>query len=256
MNESSVNVNDIDLSRHAVVEASAGTGKTYTIERLVQRLLLETNVSIDQILVVTFTEKATGELKVRLRTALERAARENAEDAERLQPALAHFDQAPIHTIHGFCHRMLQDFALEQGQDFAAQRADDIDLLKRLLREIQRKDWRREFGDQLKSILEGAGFDREAAGDWNDKVLRIAARYQPRAGHQLRPSFQEEWWRRLADADANPAGQLEVFTIARLRQRLRRHDRSGRREPRSRAEPRCRRFPRRVAAALSLWHRR
>ena len=58
----------VDLSRHALVEASAGTGKTYTIENLVVRLLTEEpDLHLQNILLVTFTEKATSELKVRIR---------------------------------------------------------------------------------------------------------------------------------------------------------------------------------------------
>src|SRR5260370_9917932 len=61
----------IPLDQHAVIEASAGTGKTYTIENLVVELLLKTDATIDRILVVTFTEKATSELRARIRATLE-----------------------------------------------------------------------------------------------------------------------------------------------------------------------------------------
>src|SRR4051812_6799098 len=57
--------------RHAVVEASAGTGKTYILEHLVVDLILSRGASIDQILVVTFTEKATAELGTRIRRKLD-----------------------------------------------------------------------------------------------------------------------------------------------------------------------------------------
>ncbi|MGR3178574.1 MAG: UvrD-helicase domain-containing protein, partial [Candidatus Anammoxibacter sp.] len=61
------NCNEIDLNKHALIEASAGTGKTYTIENLVVRMLLEKEVNLENILLVTFTEKAAGELKTRIR---------------------------------------------------------------------------------------------------------------------------------------------------------------------------------------------
>src|SRR5258708_33630618 len=63
----------IPLDQHAVIEASAGTGKTYTIENLVVELLLKTDATIDRILVVTFTEKATSELRARIRATLDSA---------------------------------------------------------------------------------------------------------------------------------------------------------------------------------------
>ncbi|MCA9444599.1 MAG: UvrD-helicase domain-containing protein, partial [Candidatus Omnitrophica bacterium] len=56
------NPSDIDLTKHGVIEASAGTGKTYTLENLVVRILVEERVPIEKILLVTFTEKATGEM--------------------------------------------------------------------------------------------------------------------------------------------------------------------------------------------------
>ncbi len=62
---------DIDLTRHALIEASAGTGKTYTLENLVVRLLKERqDIAIENILMVTFTEKATSELKTRIQEKL------------------------------------------------------------------------------------------------------------------------------------------------------------------------------------------
>src|SRR5437763_1752638 len=117
MNETRASVENFDLDRHAVVEASAGTGKTYTIERLVLRLLTEEAVPLEQILIVTFTEKATGDLRTRLRGMLERAIQKNDDFGPALKHALDDFDQAPIFTIHGFCQRLLQEYALEQGQD-------------------------------------------------------------------------------------------------------------------------------------------
>lgn len=106
------------------LEASAGTGKTFAIEHLVVRLVLE-GIPIEQILVVTFTRKATRELKARIRKALERAQWElrtgqitsdylaAAPGNNQVDAALVCFDAAPIFTLHGFCHRMLTEFAFE-----------------------------------------------------------------------------------------------------------------------------------------------
>src|SRR5580704_908391 len=63
---------EIRAGVHAVIEASAGTGKTFAIEHLVVDVLLSGECAVDQILVVTFTEKATAELRVRIRQALEK----------------------------------------------------------------------------------------------------------------------------------------------------------------------------------------
>ena len=119
-------LNDILQSRHAVIEASAGTGKTFTIEHLFVELLRSAPITIDQILVVTFTEKATAELRSRIRRLIEDVLQGRSPveplsesqritiDAEaqlRLERSLWAFDRASIFTIHGFCQRMLTELA-------------------------------------------------------------------------------------------------------------------------------------------------
>ena len=61
---------------------------------------------------------------------LEKAVQKDDEFSPILKPALDHFDQAPIFTIHGFCQRLLQEYALEQGQDFGAALVDDFELFQ------------------------------------------------------------------------------------------------------------------------------
>jgi len=210
----------IDLDRHAVVEASAGTGKTYTLEQLVLRLLDERQVPLDQILLVTYTEKATGELKERLRAALEKKLASGTGPAAAWQAALNSFERASIHTIHGFCQRVLQEYAFENGQDFRAELVHDRDLLDSCLREIQRKHWRQEFGERLPLILELAGFTHKSGGEnWEDKVRQLVSRYRPACGHRLRPEPRADWLaalhrleddlrqlrRRIAGTDTLPA---------------------------------------------------
>lgn len=116
--------------RKVIVEANAGTGKTFSIENLYCQLLTkhEKKIPIERILVVTFTDAATAELKKRLRERLVKTA-ENSEEEEDVRnaarKALASFDLAPIFTIHGFCRRALEDFAFESGADLDAEMGDD-----------------------------------------------------------------------------------------------------------------------------------
>jgi exodeoxyribonuclease V beta subunit len=119
----------VDLRGRVLIEASAGTGKTYTIATLYVRLLLERELDVASILVVTFTRAATAELRDRIRARLvlslavlegqplekpdafaehlaQRAEVDPIEGARHralLVAALRDFDQAAIHTIHGFC---------------------------------------------------------------------------------------------------------------------------------------------------------
>jgi superfamily I DNA/RNA helicase len=108
-----------------VVEASAGTGKTFFIEHRVADLMIEQGADLEQILLVTFTEKATAELRARVRGQLDRlvhapagprpdvpAWRIDAATRAHLQRALWSMERAAISTIHGFCQRTLGDEAL------------------------------------------------------------------------------------------------------------------------------------------------
>lgn len=119
----------IDPLGHAVIEASAGTGKTYTLEHLVLELVRR-GAAIDRILVVTFTEKATREMRVRVR---ERLAAGSASEPS-LARALAGFDRAPISTIHGFCQRLLREHAFTSGRSFEPKHVDGRAAFGRALR--------------------------------------------------------------------------------------------------------------------------
>lgn len=133
------------------IEASAGTGKTYTIAMLVLRAVTQEAIDIDRILIVTFTRAAAAELQGRVRARLVEARDllmgrvgdydevllrwstifAGDEDlarkySARLQLAIVDIDRAGIFTIHSFCQRMLQEQALESGQLF------DVELLTSL----------------------------------------------------------------------------------------------------------------------------
>ena len=107
----------LDIRKPALLEASAGTGKTYAIEHLSLRLLLENeDLDFSSILVLTFTEKAAGELKEKIRNRLAWRLTQGGLPAAaqaRLKEAFLGFDRASIHTIHGFCQRVLRDYAFE-----------------------------------------------------------------------------------------------------------------------------------------------
>ena len=116
---------DFKLEGANLIEASAGTGKTYTISALFLRLILEKGLPVSEVLVVTFTRAATAELKQRLRNALVSAQRyiqtrtcsddtlqslfekalavtDESTFEGRVNTALRAFDEAAIFTIHGF----------------------------------------------------------------------------------------------------------------------------------------------------------
>ena len=127
----------VNISKHAVIEASAGTGKTYTLIELVMRLLLA-GMNIDKLLLVTFTEQATGELKARIRQRLweESELTTDVQLKRHLEDNLNQLNQAAIFTIHGFCQGALKEFAFEQGAVFEAEVVNDFDVWSLMLRKM------------------------------------------------------------------------------------------------------------------------
>ncbi len=154
-----------------LIEASAGTGKTFTISNLFLRLILEKGFDIRNILVVTFTDAATRELRDRIRQNLTEALSAFVRDDDlvsceneiirdiltaglaikdrkscmkQLKKAVVCFDEASIFTIHGFCSRMLSENAFESSLMF------DMELMKdqsRMIREITDDFWRINFSN-------------------------------------------------------------------------------------------------------------
>ena len=135
-----------------LVEASAGTGKTFAISMHVLRAIVELEIKVDQILVVTFTVAATEELRERVRSRLIGAKKglKDGEDAHDdvlrawnariedkkhavalLDLALLDIDCLGIFTIHGFCQRMLSEQPLESGQFFDIELRADIQMVRR-----------------------------------------------------------------------------------------------------------------------------
>jgi ATP-dependent exoDNAse (exonuclease V) beta subunit len=186
------------LDETLVVEAAAGTGKTTEmVDRLVN-VLAEGRGTVESIAALTFTEKAAGELKLRLRAGLEdarqRAAQGSAQRA-RLEDAIARLEEARLSTIHGFCNDLLHERPVEAG----------VDPRFEVLTEPQAhalyaqafKSW---LDEKLEDPPEGLrrALRRRAAFD-GDPVERLQ-----RAGWQLADwrDFRTPWQRRPFDRTA------------------------------------------------------
>ena len=164
-------LDEILRRRHAIVEAAAGTGKTFTIEHLIADLLRTTTLTIEEILVVTFTEKATAELRARVRKLIEdilsgASALAPAVDADkivideearlRLERALWIFDRAAIFTIHGFCQRVLTELAFLTGTRFDLEVVDAHRPFHRAFR-AELRERLADGGDLLQAWLREGG---------------------------------------------------------------------------------------------------
>ncbi|MBO6621025.1 MAG: exodeoxyribonuclease V subunit beta [Balneola sp.] len=155
----SLDVFNIQFNGLNLVEASAGTGKTYNITSLYIRALIDLGLSPSDILVLTFTEDATAELKQRIRSRIsecidafksgnaqndpflqELLKRDPKQSLKQLKSALFTFDESVISTIHGFCQKLLKEFSTELNvqSDFEIL-TDPSDLIQENIDEFWRK---------------------------------------------------------------------------------------------------------------------
>jgi exodeoxyribonuclease V beta subunit len=206
--------------RFVVVEASAGTGKTYFLENRVVDLILA-GAELAQILVVTFTDKAVAELRLRIRDLLDRLARQTADTAApgapcwelddaargRLRAAVTAFDHAPIFTIHGFCHRVLVDDAFAARRLFDQTQVADEVAFDAAFAALLRERFAREPAD--KELL-GAYLERGRSVDDLRRMLLKCAR----TGARARIRFDREaicaLGGELRDAFATPEARAGV----------------------------------------------
>ena len=202
---------------HAVIEASAGTGKTYALEHLVLELLLVRKLPIERILAVTFTDKAARELTDRVRSKLEELLRGGWREAPAsvpdelcwtidgqarrlLEQALFSFDMANISTIHAFCQRVLTDHAFTHRRLFDQVAIPPLSAFSDAFRAALREDFPR---------------DRRLS-PWLDLWLRQRGRIDPleellldcaKAGGRIRPELPDK---DLAEAAAAFAAGMPV----------------------------------------------
>ncbi|PIQ27965.1 exodeoxyribonuclease V subunit beta [bacterium (Candidatus Blackallbacteria) CG17_big_fil_post_rev_8_21_14_2_50_48_46] len=176
-----------------MIEASAGTGKTYTLVNLCLRLIAEKGYRVQELGVVTFTEAATQELtwrlRLRLKQALEALAQGSSEDPffkawlwhqdadlmQRLKQALRDLDLARISTIHAFCQWALSRFPLHSGQPFQIEVLSDQQVvLAQAVQDFWRQRMYRDGKSQLRPVLE-AGWTPECLQKEISPYLNLSA---------------------------------------------------------------------------------
>ncbi len=102
------------LEAHTVIEASAGTGKTFTIQEII-KVAIAQNVPIEKIAVITFTEKAAAELQQRIRSEIVKMNNPENGDNQLFELARQNFCNATIGTIHHFCRQILREYSHQAG---------------------------------------------------------------------------------------------------------------------------------------------
>ncbi|HEY1851317.1 MAG TPA: UvrD-helicase domain-containing protein [Candidatus Binataceae bacterium] len=219
---------------HVIIEASAGTGKTYTIEHLIIDLLRTTAKTIEEILVVTFTEKATAELRGRIRAAIENILRGPSADVQkmghawasvdesacrRLEHALATFEHAPIFTIHAFCNRVLTEFAFHSGARFNLELVDGRRTFRTTFRALLRE--RFAVDPLMRQVLE-EWLERKPIDDLENLLYEA---HRSRYHGVAQASAIEEVGQALAAKEAIGSRLVTDFYLPPLEQRLERDKR-------------------------------
>ncbi|PJZ70617.1 hypothetical protein CH373_06630 [Leptospira perolatii] len=203
---------EIDTTKHGFIEASAGTGKTFTIVFLVIKILrelffsegetdkpLENRTGIESFLVLTFTEKAASELRSRIRQGIEQWIQTLEQEHRRMNPTDSEafaaierereyfqlqrrkLDQAFISTIHGFCQRILSEYPLETGYPQISSLVPENTPAEEVLFLNMREEWaplfKKEQAKSLVSTLRNR-FDRGGlkgqGTTWEQNLLRLA----------------------------------------------------------------------------------
>ncbi|MEH7386035.1 UvrD-helicase domain-containing protein, partial [Bacillus sp. JJ1521] len=119
----------IVLDQNFLVEAGAGSGKTTSLVDRMVNLIYTGKASIDEIVAITFTKKASDELKTRFLTVLEKQCKEETDlDVRfRLEEALQNIEQSFIGTVHSFCARLLRERPVEAGLDVHFSEPEDTE---------------------------------------------------------------------------------------------------------------------------------
>jgi exodeoxyribonuclease V beta subunit len=215
-------LDSIKLDRHAIIEASAGTGKTFTIEHLVIDILLREPVTIEEILVLTFTERAAEELRQRLRAKIEDVLSNPCLDSRcnhlkernvweidsasrrRLTRALNAFDSASIGTIHGFFGRVLAEHAFAGGRPFVGELADGRALFGRAFKTALRRALALRPGDSAELL---AVWLERTPGEALDELERLLYKCHT-SRRRVEPLFSLEDLRRAIEK--NPLFELDI----------------------------------------------
>ena len=196
------------LGESLIVEASAGTGKTTELICRIVRVLAA-GTPVEKIVAVTFTHKAAGELKIRLRQELDKARAVCADSAERrhLEDALERLEEAAIGTIHGFCAQILHERPVEARLDPAFEELTEPEAGR--LRDRAFDWWFQQKLDAGSETLRRALARLAWRDQWQAETPPVdSLKY---AGRQLVEwrDYSEPWKRRVFDRPAHLRELLE-----------------------------------------------
>ncbi|MEI3799685.1 MULTISPECIES: exodeoxyribonuclease V subunit beta [unclassified Chitinophaga] len=223
----------VPLEGSNLIEASAGTGKTYSIAILVLRLILEQKLSVKEILMVTFTRAAVAELEERIRLFIRQAYKvsrgQEISDQkimdlvfsvidfddprpvqQLLRDAILLLDETSVLTIHGFCQQTLNEFAFETNQLFGVTMVPD---LTPVIENELNKFWRRNVTTLNASLLEQIWEE-----DMKTEMLNVIKEhlsgkkflgYREDTPDDISETLQEQWMQELQQLMAKEQEAIE-----------------------------------------------
>lgn len=234
----------VPLEGKNLIEASAGTGKTYSVAIMVLRLILEKEIRINQILMVTFTKAAVAELEERIRRFVRTAQRyvsgEEIDDPtikaivdtvstskghdyvlDKLHSAVINLDETAVMTIHSFCQQTLTEFAFETNQLFNAEMLQDMNPI---LEEATQKFWREHITglepDLLEALLDkGLSIESIMGVISNQMDGKLFFAFDGEEDYHLNPEKQKDFAGRLREAKAAGEEHREILKEIIIRDR-------------------------------------
>lgn len=221
----------VTLAQSNLIEASAGTGKTFSIALMSVRLVVEKRIPLEKVLMVTFTKAATAELEDRVRLFIRQALRlarkgvygtdplgvlvagycdteaKRRETELLLAQAQIDLDRLNVRTIHGFCQQVMKEYSFETGQVFGAETLSPEEH-DRICADAFHEFWRQRvtvMGEDLLRILLDAGLSREDVYNMVKQGIsgKIPAPVEPLPGDFLLPSHQTRLRGQLSQLNAD-----------------------------------------------------
>jgi ATP-dependent helicase/nuclease subunit A len=152
------------IDKHVLVCAGAGSGKTHVlIERFIEILKKNENVSVSHLVAVTFTRKAAVEMRNRLKAKFKQLVDEAGENTERWQSCLGEVDGARIGTIHSLCEFIIKSFPVEAGIDPQFEVLDDLAQAELLSESIDQA---------FREVIAGAATEQTLFEDFDLDIIR------------------------------------------------------------------------------------
>jgi ATP-dependent helicase/nuclease subunit A len=193
-----------DLGATLIIEAAAGTGKTTALVSRIVAVIASGRTTLDHVVAVTFTEKAAGELKLRLRAEIEKARRDANFDEPsraRLEKSLEKLEEARIGTIHSFCADLLRERPVESQVDPMFEVAPE---------DVANSLFEAAFDRWFEQVLDGPG----------EGVRRVLSRRELADREGPRPILRAAAWELVSWRDFDAPWQQESFDRERAVDRL------------------------------------